>query len=207
MWGGSSAGRASRSQCEGREFDPPPLHHNVPKALIYKAAKSIADIAPTTLPAGGQRRRLPGRSRSVLHPLHEPPVLVFALRSRTGALRAQAALAQRAAPLLHAALRSSSRRVVIARRPWLGAPSTTNPGRSPSSCRRARRPATPHAARRGAQGSRIAAPGIAAWRSSKRSPRQLRAPLACRQSKCDRPPPGHASPDPVPRPGPARSPA
>ena len=24
-WGGSSAGRASRSQCEGREFDPPPL--------------------------------------------------------------------------------------------------------------------------------------------------------------------------------------
>ena len=27
-WGGSSAGRASRSQCEGREFDPPPLHHH-----------------------------------------------------------------------------------------------------------------------------------------------------------------------------------
>src|SRR5690606_9347458 len=26
-WGGSSAGRASRSQCEGREFDPPPLRH------------------------------------------------------------------------------------------------------------------------------------------------------------------------------------
>ena len=26
LWGGSSAGRASRSQCEGREFDPPPLH-------------------------------------------------------------------------------------------------------------------------------------------------------------------------------------
>jgi hypothetical protein len=25
-WGGSSAGRASRSQCEGREFDPPLLH-------------------------------------------------------------------------------------------------------------------------------------------------------------------------------------
>ena len=29
-WGGSSAGRASRSQCEGREFDPPPLHHSSP---------------------------------------------------------------------------------------------------------------------------------------------------------------------------------
>ena len=26
-WGCSSAGRASRSQCEGREFDPPQLHH------------------------------------------------------------------------------------------------------------------------------------------------------------------------------------
>ena len=26
MWGRSSAGRASRSQCEGREFDPPRLH-------------------------------------------------------------------------------------------------------------------------------------------------------------------------------------
>ena len=26
-WGRSSAGRASRSQCEGREFDPPRLHH------------------------------------------------------------------------------------------------------------------------------------------------------------------------------------
>ena len=35
LWGGSSAGRASRSQCEGREFDPPPLHHNVPeKGLV-----------------------------------------------------------------------------------------------------------------------------------------------------------------------------
>ena len=26
LWGRSSAGRASRSQCEGREFDPPRLH-------------------------------------------------------------------------------------------------------------------------------------------------------------------------------------
>src|SRR4249919_3755546 len=31
-WGGSSAGRASRSQCEGREFDPPPLHHESERA-------------------------------------------------------------------------------------------------------------------------------------------------------------------------------
>src|SRR5262245_53504488 len=28
-WGGSSAGRARRSQCRGREFDPPPLHHRI----------------------------------------------------------------------------------------------------------------------------------------------------------------------------------
>ena len=28
-WGRSSAGRASRSQCEGREFDPPRLHHRL----------------------------------------------------------------------------------------------------------------------------------------------------------------------------------
>src|SRR5437870_4717055 len=27
-WGCSSAGRASRSQCEGREFDPPQLHQH-----------------------------------------------------------------------------------------------------------------------------------------------------------------------------------
>src|SRR5690606_23977296 len=30
-WGGSPAGRASRSQCEGREFDPPPLHQYLNK--------------------------------------------------------------------------------------------------------------------------------------------------------------------------------
>src|SRR5438094_10480103 len=35
--GGSSAGRASRSQCEGREFDPPPLHQNMAliRGLLY----------------------------------------------------------------------------------------------------------------------------------------------------------------------------
>ena len=31
VWGGSSAGRALRSQCRGREFDPPPLHHRISK--------------------------------------------------------------------------------------------------------------------------------------------------------------------------------
>ena len=33
-WGGSSAGRAPRSQCGGREFDPPPLHN---KSLFHAA--------------------------------------------------------------------------------------------------------------------------------------------------------------------------
>ncbi len=37
--GGSSAGRASRSQCEGREFDPPPLHQypapNQPRLGVF----------------------------------------------------------------------------------------------------------------------------------------------------------------------------
>ena len=34
-WGRSSAGRASRSQCEGQEFDPPRLHQSFPKALMF----------------------------------------------------------------------------------------------------------------------------------------------------------------------------
>ena len=55
-WGGSSAGRASRSQCEGREFDPHPLHQN------YQGLAS--DRKPFSL---GERRFWddPGRSCSV----------------------------------------------------------------------------------------------------------------------------------------------
>ena len=34
-WGRSSAGRASRSQCEGREFDPPRLHQFFPLFLEF----------------------------------------------------------------------------------------------------------------------------------------------------------------------------
>ena len=37
QWGGSSAGRASRSQCEGREFDPPPLHHLIRSSRISES--------------------------------------------------------------------------------------------------------------------------------------------------------------------------
>jgi hypothetical protein len=41
-WGGSSAGRASRSQCEGRGFDPLPLHHfSVPSCTRPLAGVSV----------------------------------------------------------------------------------------------------------------------------------------------------------------------
>ena len=33
-WGRSSDGRASRSQCEGREFDPPRLHHLNQRVIV-----------------------------------------------------------------------------------------------------------------------------------------------------------------------------
>jgi chorismate mutase-like protein len=44
-WGGSSVGRASRSQCEGRGFDPLPLHHFFPAlflALLLPTAAAAA---------------------------------------------------------------------------------------------------------------------------------------------------------------------
>ena len=40
LWGRSSAGRASRSQCEGREFDPPRLHH----FMVIKPVRQNFDI-------------------------------------------------------------------------------------------------------------------------------------------------------------------
>ena len=43
-WGGSSAGRASRSQCEGREFDPP-LHQRNSKASIARSPFCFAGPA------------------------------------------------------------------------------------------------------------------------------------------------------------------
>src|ERR1700761_3688651 len=44
-WGGSSAGRASRSQCEGREFDPHPLHQIQVWLSPAKAGKSLSHKA------------------------------------------------------------------------------------------------------------------------------------------------------------------
>jgi chorismate mutase-like protein len=49
-WGGSSAGRASRSQCEGREFDPPPLHQIVARLTLLAAVFSpLAGTAAETV--------------------------------------------------------------------------------------------------------------------------------------------------------------
>ena len=64
-WGGSSAGRASRSQCEGREFDPPPLHHTIPKPCSARpserqtdALACVAEIDETTCWSHSRGRRL-----------------------------------------------------------------------------------------------------------------------------------------------------
>jgi alkylation response protein AidB-like acyl-CoA dehydrogenase len=65
LWGGSSAGRASRSQCEGREFDPPPLHQNprvstIPQTEHHEQRDmlraSVADFVARRMDIGRVRR-------------------------------------------------------------------------------------------------------------------------------------------------------
>src|SRR5689334_17209499 len=58
-WGGSSAGRASRSQCEGREFDPPPLHQTNTRSPLH-AAQTLAWCGVFRLQGGvsGSRTRV-----------------------------------------------------------------------------------------------------------------------------------------------------
>src|SRR3954468_17262169 len=68
--GGSSAGRASRSQCEGREFDPPPLHQYRWKEKaglepVFFCSRAEAGTLPTsvrTLRDGDSRARVASRS-------------------------------------------------------------------------------------------------------------------------------------------------
>lgn len=71
-WGGSSAGRAVRSQCTGREFDPPPLHFIKPcsirtccKAFAFIAVPAWCLVGFCTLLVSVSRQR-EGRSRRVL---------------------------------------------------------------------------------------------------------------------------------------------
>src|SRR5262249_3376909 len=64
-WGGSSIGRASRSQCEGWEFDPPPLHlteffpctriAGAPNDRVCFERRARCDTGVGLLPAPGPR--------------------------------------------------------------------------------------------------------------------------------------------------------
>ena len=56
-WGRSSAGRARRSQCRGREFDPPRLHHPIPKGRLHAGPFSFG------APSMGARLRIQGTAR------------------------------------------------------------------------------------------------------------------------------------------------
>ncbi len=47
MWGGSSAGRASRSHREGQGFDPPPLHHFMRTSRRAIVGFFVARACPT----------------------------------------------------------------------------------------------------------------------------------------------------------------
>src|SRR5712675_2708860 len=66
-WGGSSAGRASRSQCEGRGFDPLPLHQFfiVRRCLLMSAGvgRVLPDPGSTARQARIGARHLPLMSK------------------------------------------------------------------------------------------------------------------------------------------------
>ena len=89
-WGRSSAGRASRSQCEGREFDPPRLHQ--PKSPSSKRGASAA--AGATRPVA-----VTYHAGSTTH-----PVVIDAPHTESSsalaALRAHAILGQLPGPVL-----------------------------------------------------------------------------------------------------------
>src|SRR5437762_11777620 len=60
LWGRSSAGRASRSQCEGREFDPPRLHQTIRVGSVPALSMSRAAHASE---ARSEERRVGKESR------------------------------------------------------------------------------------------------------------------------------------------------
>ena len=65
-WGRSSAGRARRSQCRGREFDPPRLHHPIPKGRLHAGPFSFRGWRGATRPVcwSGNQQQPCCRSRS-----------------------------------------------------------------------------------------------------------------------------------------------
>src|SRR5207237_752997 len=76
--GGSSAGRASRSQCEGREFDPPPLHQIALKRNGPLSRPVRVMEAPIYLPAPGRvaQRELVASAPVLAEPLGLLPMLL-----------------------------------------------------------------------------------------------------------------------------------
>ncbi len=73
-WGGSSAGRALRSQCRGREFDPPPLHQFTLTCFSAQALRAILRRQPQ--PAFLQRLllpRFPPQASSDIHSRRRSP--------------------------------------------------------------------------------------------------------------------------------------
>ena len=66
QWGGSSAGRASRSQCEGREFDPPPLHQPAISSKVPASpGKTKKPLRINALGLFSCPRRIPEKFREI----------------------------------------------------------------------------------------------------------------------------------------------
>ena len=93
--GGSSAGRALRSQCRGREFDPPPLHHrHQSRALMNMTARLVFLLAARASSSDRRAvRQMMRRRISAIPDLGRqgPPIACPApgLQSRNGRKRAE----------------------------------------------------------------------------------------------------------------------
>ena len=83
MGGGSSVGRASRSQCEGREFDPPPLHSLRRSKFGGAKAQGASSASPPSTPIGfGVFRETFSHPFASLLPLQPPSVKVPGEKTR-----------------------------------------------------------------------------------------------------------------------------
>lgn len=87
VWGSSSAGRALRSQCRGREFDPPLLHHD--RILSAPSRRSDACF----------HRRF--SYLQGLHNLHLTPLRTFLFQSLSRLNSGLQGSVPRGSPILH----------------------------------------------------------------------------------------------------------
>ncbi len=78
VWGGSSVGRASRSQCEGRGFDPLPLHHF---PFLNNNLRTIFPLSARSTVRAGDLREIGDEIRRV----HQVPDLGRTVLSRHAA--------------------------------------------------------------------------------------------------------------------------